>query len=401
MARSIRIARIAGTPVSVDIGLAVLAAVFIASLTFQGFARLDPTASVGIRFVAATATVVVFLGSVLAHELGHAVLAKRNDVGVLGITLSLFGGFAQLDRQAPTPRAEFTIAAAGPAVNLIIGAILAGVTAVLHGLGLLGRLALGSLAWLAVVNIVLAIVNLFPAAPLDGGRVLTAALWKRLKDAEYARIISGRSGLLLGATLLVGGTIIVVLADSSIGRWQGLIILVVGVFLFNGARGEIGAAVVRRRLATTATGALMVPDPPAVSDSLSVEQFQRLIGPDGDGVAYPVVRWSAEPIGYVPATAGQDLDGLDRSRTTVLDVMQATPDVARAWRNEPVDAVLKRLGMPDNLLVVIHEPSDGRAVGTLSETQIKPLLETPNLWGGDRTGNNRLRSAVIDSPRPQ
>jgi hypothetical protein len=127
----------------------------------------------------------------------------------------------------------------------------------------------------------------------------------------------------------------------------------------------------------------MVPDPPSISDSLSVEQFQRLVGPDGAGVVYPVVRWSSDPIGYVTAGAGQDLDSLDRSRTTILELMQPTPEVARAWMNEPIDDVLRRLGMPDNILVVVHEPGGGRVVGTLSETQVEPLLKSPNLWGGE------------------
>lgn len=383
MSRSIRIGRIAGTPISVDGGLAILAIVFILSLALQGLVRLDPEASLGLRLGVATATVLAFLASILAHELGHATLAKRQGVGVLGITLSLFGGFAQLDRQAPTPRAEFTIAAAGPVVNLVIGAVLAGITAVLYQLDLLSTLALGSLAWLAGVNIVLAILNLFPAAPLDGGRVLTAALWKRLKDAEYARIISGRAGLVMGAVLFFAGLAVVVIADRPIAIWQGLVTLVVGLFLFNGARGEIGSAAIRRRLQHTATSELMVPDPPSISDSLSVEQFQRLTGQDGHGVVYPVVRWSADPIGYVTAGTGQDLNDLDRSRTTVLELMQPTPQVARAWMNEPIEDVLKRLGMPDNLLVVVHEPGAGRVVGTLSETQVEPLLKAPNLWGGE------------------
>lgn len=383
MARSIRIGRIAGTPISVDAGLAVLAIVSILSLTFQGLVRLDDQASTTTRLMVATATVFAFLLSILAHELGHASLAKRQGVGVLGITLSLFGGFAQLDRQAPTPRAEFTIAAAGPAVNLAIGGVMAVITYVLYRLDLLGTLALGSLAWLAGVNIVLAIVNLFPAAPLDGGRVLTAALWKQLKDAEYARIISGRAGLVLGVVLFAGGLIVIVVSESPLAIWQGIVILVVGLFLFNGARSEIGSAAIRRRLQHTVTSQLMVSDPPSVSDSLSVEQFQRLVGPTGQGIVYPVVRWSSDPIGYVTAGAGEDLDGLDRARTTLLELMQPTPEVARAWMNEPIEDVLKRLGMPDSLVVVVHEPQAGRVVGTLCETQVEPLLKAPNLWGGE------------------
>ncbi len=379
MGRSVRVGRIAGTPISVNGGLAILAALFIVTLALQGFPQIDQSASLATRLSLATAVVVAFLASILAHELGHAVLARRNGVGVLGITLSLLGGYAQLDRQAPTPRAEFTIAAAGPAVNLVIGGAVAGVAYLLHRLEIGGQLLLGAVIWLAGVNIVLAVLNLFPAAPLDGGRVLTAALWKRLNDAELARVISGRAGLVVGAALGLVGIVQFVRGD-----WQGAVTVVVGMFLFNGARSEIGSATIRRRLQRTTASELMITDPPAIADSLTVEQLASFAGQDRAGVAFPVVRWSADPIGYVVPDAGAGLTGLDRSTRTVRELMEPAPDVARAWMNEPIDDVLQRLDNPQGFLVVVHEPHAGRIVGTLSETQIGPLLVTPDLWGRDR-----------------
>ena len=106
MNRSLQVGRITGVPIAVEAGLAVLAALFVVTLTVDGLPRLDPDAGLWLRAAVASATVALFLGSILAHELGHATVAKRRGVGVLGITLSLFGGFAQLDRQAPTPGSE-------------------------------------------------------------------------------------------------------------------------------------------------------------------------------------------------------------------------------------------------------------------------------------------------------
>ncbi len=374
-----RIGRIAGIPISVNAGLLVLAALFVFSLAIQGFPQVDPTASLRTRLIVATPTVLTILGSILAHELGHAALARRQGVGVLGITLSLLGGYAQLDRQAPTPRAEFLIAAAGPAVNLLIGGVLGGITFVLYRLEAIDGIVLGALTWLAGINIVLAVLNLFPAAPLDGGRVLTAALWKRLNDAELARILSGRAGLVLGAVLTVVG---VVQAVSP--NWRGLITIIVGVFLFTGARGEIGTAAIRRRLQQTTTMDLMVTDPPPVADSLTMAELDSFAGSERAGVAFPVIRWSADPIGYVVPAAAASLAGPERSWTTVSELMQATPEVARAWMNEPIDDVLQRLGRDEELLVVVHEPRAGAVVGTLSDTQVRPLFRTPDLWGRDR-----------------
>lgn len=379
MASSLRIGNIAGTPIFVNGGMVVLAGLFIASLATQAFPQLDPEATLGWRLSVAAVTVVAFLASILAHELGHAAVARRQGMGVLGITLSLLGGYAQLDRQAPTPRAEFRVAAAGPVVNLVIGAVLGAVTYGVYRLDLVSDLVLGAMVWLAGVNVVLAVLNLFPAAPLDGGRVLTAALWKRLNDAELARIISGRAGLILG--LIVGALGLVQLLGSG---WSGIVTLVVGLFLFNGARGEIETAAIRRRLQRTTTQQLMIADPPPVSDSLTVEQLSSFAGSDRAGVAFPVVRWSPDPIGYVMASDGAELSDLDRSWKKVSDLMRPTPEVARAWMTEPIDDVLKRLERTDDVLVVVHEPQAGRVVGTLSDTQMNPLFATPDLWGRDR-----------------
>jgi Zn-dependent protease len=380
MAKSLKIARIAGTPISVNGGLVILAAMFIISLTVQGFPQIDPDASLTIRIVVATATVVAFLASILAHELGHATVAKRQGVGVLGITLSLLGGYAQLDRQAPTPRAEFSIAAAGPAVNIVIGGILAGVAYWAYIAEWASSLVLGAIIWLAGVNLVLAALNLVPAAPLDGGRVLTAALWKKFADAERARIVSGRLGLILGAIVVIVG------AYQILGsQWEGLVTVIVGMFLFNGARGEIGTAAIRRRLQHTKTSELMISDPPPVADSLTMEQLRSFAGTERAGVAFPVVRWDPEPIGYVvPAAATKSMNVPERSWTTVSELMQPTPEVARAWMNEPIDDVLRRLDQPQEVLVVVHEPTGGRVVGTLSETQVSPLFAAPDIWGRDR-----------------
>lgn len=380
IARSIGIGRIAGTPISVNGGLAILAGLFIITLAIQGFPQLAPDSTLGLRLAVATATVAGFLASILAHELGHATVAKRQGVGVLGITLSLLGGYAQLERQAPTPRAEFSIAAAGPAVNLMIGGVLGAGTFVAHRLELLGDLALGALVWLAGVNIVLAVLNLFPAAPLDGGRVLTAALWKRLRDAETARIISGRVGLILGIVVGVAGAV-----QLFRGGWQGVVTLVVALFLFNGARGEIGTAAIRRRLHAITAQQLMISDPPPVSDSLTIEQLVSFAGSERAGVAFPVIRWSADPIGYVIPTAGAALSEFDRSSRRVSEVMSPTPEVARAWMTESIDDVLGRLERLDDFLVVVHEPRAGRVVGTLSEGQVGPLFAAPDLWGRDRS----------------
>jgi Zn-dependent protease len=142
-------------------------------------------------------TAVAFFATLLAHELGHAVVARRAGLWVEGITLWLLGGVAKLDGEAANPRAELGIAAVGPLISLVLAAVAASVVAVSAVAGL-PRLVVASVAWLARINLLLAIFNLLPAAPLDGGRVLRGLLWWRTQDRLRSAVVAARMGRLLG-----------------------------------------------------------------------------------------------------------------------------------------------------------------------------------------------------------
>lgn len=366
---------------AVDAGLAVLALIFLLVLTFQVLPVLVPDAELVARLIVAGFTVAAFLLSILGHELGHAFTARRHGIGVLGINLTLLGGYAKLDRQAESPRAEFLIAAAGPAVNIFLGVALAA------GLYFAQpditpetgpSLTFAALTWLAGMNIVLAVLNLFPAAPLDGGRVLTAILWRRLKDAELARVISGRIGLIVGALLIVGGVL-----QLARQQWEGLILMTVGMFLITGARSEIATAVIRKRLRDTTPAQLMTASLTPVADSLTADQLLRQVGASNAGAAIPVVRWDADPIGYVLPRQAEGLDEPTRTWTKVQDLMRPDADVARAWATEPIDSILDRQAPTDDLVVVIHDPGSGQVVGTVAHEQLAPILTPPDIWGRD------------------
>lgn len=131
---------------------------------------------------------VFFLG-LLAHEISHAIVAKRNGLEVGGITLWLFGGVAELRGEARDPGAELRIAGVGPLVSLLIGLFFGAIAVVLAMAGVEGLL-LGSLAWLAGINVLLAVFNALPAAPLDGGRLLRAAVWKATGDRTKASVVA-------------------------------------------------------------------------------------------------------------------------------------------------------------------------------------------------------------------
>ena len=176
----------------------------------------------------------VFFASIFLHEFAHAVVARGEGVAVLEIILHPFGGLTRLRREPDTPRAEFRIAIAGPVASFLLALFFAVLMAAFN------RLGTGALAplcfFLALLNFLLAVFNLFPGYPLDGGRILRAYLWRRGRNLDEATALTGRFGQIIGVVLIVFGALVAFLrGDFFTGFWTAL----VGVFLFDAARGII------------------------------------------------------------------------------------------------------------------------------------------------------------------
>jgi Zn-dependent protease len=233
-----RLGTIAGIDVRVHWSLLIVAGLL--TLTLAG--DLLPAAVPGIAGPAALVLgltgAVLFLGSILGHELAHSLVAQRNGIGVKRITLWLLGGLAELEDEPRSAGAEFRIAIAGPAMSLGLAAVLA---AAAVSAGLVTTPIAVVFGWLALVNVVLALFNLFPAAPLDGGRILRAALWSRSGDRWTAMATAAGAGRVFGGALAGLGVVQVVNGWGN-GVWTVLL----AWFVWSAASGE--RAYARQRL---------------------------------------------------------------------------------------------------------------------------------------------------------
>jgi Zn-dependent protease/CBS domain-containing protein len=245
--------------------------VYVAATTFRGvLVGVRPLELWLLAIVAALLCVV----SLYAHELAHALVARRFGIPVRTISLFLLGGMAHITRESPTPRAEFLIALAGPLTSLLIGTsagvwswLVWGISPPLGALGL----------WLALMNIPLAILNLVPAYPLDGGRVLRAVLWFAGQDVRWGSVVSARIGQVAALGLLFAG--VYVPFHDPTNALSGLWLILTAWFMYAGAVNAQHAAVFSDALRRLTVAAVMDRHYGRVEAGVSVQTFaeQRLV----------------------------------------------------------------------------------------------------------------------------
>jgi Zn-dependent protease len=242
MPGSIRIGRILGIPVAIHWTLLAIGGLLTFDLATGALPNAHPGHADWVYWVIGGATALIFFAAVLAHEIGHAAVARRYGVGVEGIDLWLLGGMSRLSDEAPTPRAEWRIAVSGPLVSIALGVLFVGSAIGLNVLGDPGLIS-AALAWLGVVNGILAVFNLLPAAPLDGGRILAAVLWRRHGDRLRASETASQAGQFLGWVLIAWGAIGFLFGGGN------LFTAFLGWFLLTAARQDAFAARARAALA--------------------------------------------------------------------------------------------------------------------------------------------------------
>src|SRR5436190_18535543 len=240
---SIQLARVFGIRVGVSPSWFFILFLMIYSLS--GYFDSVLSGSRNTAYAVAVAGAILFFASIVLHELGHAMVARRNGIGIAGIDLWFFGGIAKMEREAESPGEEFRVAIAGPVVTLAIaGVAFAGAAAVAktHDFFDVATLrnvtvspALGLLGWLFLINGVLFVFNLIPAFPLDGGRIARAIAWRITGDRTRATKVSGRVGQAFAYLLTGFGIFLAFSGDAVDGIWFA----VMGMFLGQAARGAV------------------------------------------------------------------------------------------------------------------------------------------------------------------
>jgi Zn-dependent protease/CBS domain-containing protein len=373
---SIQLARIFGIRIGASPSWFVVLFIMILGLSSSYTDRYSDTTAYSV----AVASAALFFVSLTLHELGHALVARRHGIEIAGIDLWFFGGIAKLSRDSNSPGEEFRIAAAGPAVTLLIVIACTAIgTAISSSDEFLDAVRLTSnpspglalLGWLALVNSFLFVFNLVPAFPLDGGRIARAAAWKITGDRNRATRFSARLGQTFSYVLIGGGIYLLVRSDPYSGLW----FIILGWFLGQAASGAVASSRFSERLEGVTVGDVMDTQPVWVPGDTTVLEAQ-----DEFFLRY---RWPWFPV--ADATSGRFLGLLHQHRvdgavedgrpaTTVADVVDARADEAfRVHHDTPIEQLLGSEGLRSlGALMVVD--NDDRLAGVVTLEQVRRAL---------------------------
>lgn len=372
MNESIRIGRIAGIPVGFNWSVLVIFWLIAWGLAAGRFPADHPGYADATYWAAGAVTAAVFFASLLAHELGHALVARRLGMGVEGITLWLFGGVAKLGGDAATPRAELQVGAVGPAISLAAAGIFTLIAVVAHVVGA-PELAVGIPAWLARINLVLALFNLVPAYPLDGGRVLRAILWARHGDRLRATATAARSGRAFGYTLIALG----LFGFAGGGTVGGLWFVFIGWFLLAASRAEEAQVVLRDALGGLRVRDVMSAEPVVAPASATVDELLESYALRHRFTAFPLVDHAGGLVGLITLARLKAVSPDRRRSVSVGALACPLPDVPTAAPDDPLVDLIERMAAGNENRALVLD--GGRLVGIVSPTDIARAVEIVTL----------------------
>ncbi|MBO8185214.1 site-2 protease family protein [Streptomyces spirodelae] len=367
MRATLPLGRIAGVRIGVHWSVLLVFALVAWILARSRFPQVDPGRAEALYWVIALGTAVLFFSSLLAHELAHAVVARRNDVPVEDITLWLLGGLARLKSEASQPGAELRIAGVGPLVSLLLGVGFGLCSWLVHLLGA-PRLVVEAVAWLAVINVLLALFNAIPAAPLDGGRLLRAVLWWRTGDRLRAAIGATLAGRAFGWLLIVGGLLLFLATRVFDGLWLALI----GWFLLSAATAEGRQAQLRSTLAGVPVRRAMTEQPVTVSAELTVSGFLSDARYRYRHSAFPVVDPVGEAVGLMTLERAQHVRTDQRETTEVGEVMLPLAEAVTVAPDDLLPDLLPRMESGAEHRAIVLD--GGRVVGIVAPSDIARTL---------------------------
>jgi len=376
MTPSIRLGRIFGIEIGFNWSLIFIFALVAWTLATGILPADAPGYAPALYWVTAAAGGLLFYVCLLAHELSHALVARRKGVKVAGITLWLFGGMARLEGEPASAQSEALIAGVGPLTSFVVAAVAFGVALATSGNKLLSDLFL----WLTIVNVALGLFNLVPAFPLDGGRLLSSLLWWRSGSRRSGVHTAVRVGRVFAYLMIAGGAVELFLGAPVNGIWM----VFLGLFLLSAGASEEAGSTVRALLRSVPVSAAMTSPVVTLPDWVTVEQFLESVAPNHPFTTYPIHDQSGKLTGVVRLS---DLVRVGRNERGTTHLVQAARPIAEVPTTNPGEdlaALIQRIGSAIDQRVLVFD--QGNLVGIVSPADVARVLT--------------IRQTLSGSPKP-
>lgn len=366
MNRSFRVGNLFGIPFFINSSWFLV--LVIVTLTYSSnLAEQFPELGGILPLILGLIAALLLFSSVLAHELGHSFVALSQGIEVKSITLFLFGGLASLDRESKTPGEAFWVAIAGPFVSIVLFGLF---TVINTFIAINGPLA-AIIQLLAYINLALALFNLIPGLPLDGGNILKSIVWKITNNPYKGVIFASRVGQAFGWLAIISGLIPTFLFSSFPNVWN----ILIGLFLLQNAGRSAQYAEIQGTLADLTAADAIIPDRPIVSASLSLREFvnEYVIGKDSRK-QFLVINEVEQLVGVINV---DDLKIVNTSEWPLVLVKELTKPVTTMETVVAKTSLLEVVSLLEqkqiNELTVIDE--NGVLVGLIEKSSIRSLLE--------------------------
>lgn len=383
--QGIRIGRILGIPIYLDFSWILIFALVTVSLasSFQAqFSRGSQAEQWGLAVSLGVLTSLLFFSSVVFHELAHSVVAQYYKIKVISITLFLFGGLARIGREPSKAIQEFNIAIAGPIASAFLSAVFFGVTLLFQENATVK--AVTDPLWSA--NLALALFNLLPGFPLDGGRIFRAMVWGATKDFGRATRVAAASGKLI-AYVMIGVGIYAALAGGNIGRWNGIWLAFIGWFLLTAAQASVSQLTIRETLTGLCAADVMSHEVPMIPGNMSLEEYSGEVLRTGRRIH--IVTMDDRLVGLMNVAALNQVPRDEWGLNSVQAVMVPRENILWASPEEPLPRLLERLmGADVNQMPVVRHTEDGSAhiIGMVTRDAILRVIQTRSELGAALSG---------------